>query len=615
MGIRGLTGFLSRHPKCPKSQMLYYDSKITVNDNQCEKLNVIMDGNGFVHYVMDNFNDWIPPEKRLIYHSGSCLFKDVVKFYYKMFSLAFNITMIFDSGLPASKLETIFERDSERLKDLITYNSEFLKGSTKERPRNLPPLLYPSVFDALRELGAPHQFAIEEADELIAALAYSNEAFVISNDSDFYVHNIKGYIPLNSLRIQFLDKSVWREKLEISRLISMEAKIFSCKSISSTFRFYDTNSFALTCSLAGNEVVPHYILDKVINKQRQILAHLGRNSNSRMPRSLKDKIHTLFYLFGSDKLKQDDILDILKNVCRLNLYELTHITDSVKLYSPNSVRTLNVDPTIWTSEKKSYPEELWIRSGFLLGRFCEIALLQYCRLCAGIEDISFESAFLTTNQIRKWIFFFSRNNLFHFESETILQSRRSHEKFIKEKIVIPKELEFLKICGHSLKEFNSLNFEGKFECFFKLLGISQVTKIQQAVILYCETLPWFAEHTNLSEIIEKSASKVSPDDFELKKHSSQEVLKLFHTSTEIQAITLEISNLFRSIFCPRSKEQNYTPSQVDILNEFLFNISNQFDAASFILTSLKIDFAASDVVRFNLSGTLSAADYLKAIVQ
>ena len=545
-----------------------------------------MDGNGFVHFAMDNYSKFIPKNMEIYCYSGSNLFKDVIKFYYRLFSKLFDLSIVFDSGVPHSKLDTIFERDTKRIFDLKQFNDEILatEGSTSSK-RLLPPLLYPSAFEALREENANVQFAIEEADDLIASIAFDKNSYVLSNDSDFYVCPIIGFIPFNHIDIQLEPAELWTDKMNPDRLITIQAAIYSNEQIRRGLNLQSQDLFSLTCSLIGNELVPFFIFDKIMRFEKNLYQYFQiRNYKYSQPYSLKDKIRRLFSLFSQlNDVKTQHLLRGLEDVLRLNQHELGLIVESMASYSPKPLQFASEKHQLYATTTDKSALHVYLRSGILAGHFAEIGFTQFCRSCSAFEDIKKESIFKSTEQIRMWLFVICKHFMFEFNDLTILTTRRQFDKLLKEDVFIPSVDDLSQHLGMEISKqsWHTLSFDIKLKIFTQLLGLNEANNLIDVVVDYCKINvkePELKQY--LKHII--GCYKVVPENIKIKEH--EDLLPLYHLSCEIQAIILEISNLAKAIFYNPTKT-TYTHEEAAFIMEF-GEVSDKFDPCGFVLKCL-----------------------------
>ncbi|XP_022808282.1 protein asteroid homolog 1-like [Stylophora pistillata] len=116
----------------------------------------------------------------------------VVSFFDALISYGVEPYVVFDGAYDDKKLETREKRAKDKVK-----TSNALSQSADDRLFLLPPLAKDVFVDALRNRGVKFAFSDREADREIASLANAWNCPVLSNDSDFFIFDIKaGYIPI-----------------------------------------------------------------------------------------------------------------------------------------------------------------------------------------------------------------------------------------------------------------------------------------------------------------------------------------------------------------------------------------------------------------------------------
>ncbi|XP_044185119.1 protein asteroid homolog 1-like [Acropora millepora] len=220
MGIRGLTHFVH------STKNLW-----TTIDLQDTKL--VIDGLALNCCLFENSG--------LDYRCGGQydeFYQAVVAFFVALKSSHVHCFVVFDGAIDPSgkKLETIKKRAEEGLETVHELSTSGDIDSLVSFP-----LLFTDVFkQALRDNGIPFAICDSEADSEIASLAAAWKCPVLSNDSDFFIFDIKGgYIPLSFLR--------WNSS-------RFTAKIYYRSKLASHFRIR-SNLLPLFASLAGNDYV------------------------------------------------------------------------------------------------------------------------------------------------------------------------------------------------------------------------------------------------------------------------------------------------------------------------------------------------------------------------
>eukprot|EP00835_Amoeboradix_gromovi_P000430 NODE_15_length_42055_cov_0.634117.p8 type:complete len:622 gc:universal NODE_15_length_42055_cov_0.634117:18531-20396(+) len=591
MGVRGLTGFIRTLKNCNRDEVVYFNNEIKINAVLSERLPTIMDGNAFTHFAMENFFSWINDDLKLFYYTGSNLFKDVVKFYYLALSKTFDLTIIFDAGIPESKLQTLYDREVERAKDLSKTNFKILSNSYKDIGfLQLPPLIYPSVYEALREVSAPIQFAIEEADDLIASLASIRSAYVLSNDSDFYVYPIKGFIPFMYLDIQTKNAETFLGKTNIDRLVSITANIYNIKSIQKSLKIESWNLYTLSCSFIGNDMTPHHFLDKFISSipelSRCFVVPYGKNYKKAV--FLKQKLYMVFgFMAKLQNIEWKILLDGLQNSLNLNQHEMDLLIESEISYSPKKLHIVSEKHSIYSTQPNPAFLDRFLRTGLLNGRITEIGTAQLCRCGVGLEDEKKPSIFDSSFKMQRWLFTICKYFLFGFKENSILVIKRELNKAKRYQTEIPSLKELSELVGIQLygDSWWALTFKQKNKIFSALLGVEEADNMMDFVMKYItrelrdqDMLP-FIKYV-------KDCYAIYPEDIVVKDHPN--LLPFYHMASEVQALLLEMFNLGRAVFYTTSKEK-YTETESRFILDLFTDISSFFDATHFVLKCIGMD--------------------------
>ncbi|XP_058943973.2 protein asteroid homolog 1 isoform X2 [Pocillopora verrucosa] len=159
----------------------------------------------------------------------------VVSFFDALVSNGVEAYVVFDGAHDPSdkKLETLKARAKERVE-----TSNALSKSANDRLFLLPLLARHVFLEALRNRGVKFVSSDSEADTEIASLAYVWNCPVLSNDSDFFIFDIKaGYVPLAFF--------TWNSSC-------LTVRVFHRQKLASHFRIR-AELIPLLASLAGND--------------------------------------------------------------------------------------------------------------------------------------------------------------------------------------------------------------------------------------------------------------------------------------------------------------------------------------------------------------------------
>ncbi|XP_062842131.1 protein asteroid homolog 1-like [Trichomycterus rosablanca] len=221
MGVRGLKSFIEKNDLL--EHRLFRDSK------------VIIDGANFCHALYhDNGLDQI--------HGGDYdAFMDVITQFFKNLDQC-NIKpyVVFDGGNDSSdkKLETLIQRSQDRI--------EKANAVSRGQEGTVLPILVEEVFQqTLQKLGVPSIQCLAEADWELAALANEWNCPVLSNDSDFYIFNIRGgVLPINHFQ--------WKNITNTTQSY-IPAMWFCCSNLRSVYNNMNESLLPLFSTILGND--------------------------------------------------------------------------------------------------------------------------------------------------------------------------------------------------------------------------------------------------------------------------------------------------------------------------------------------------------------------------
>ncbi|KAL9956446.1 hypothetical protein ACROYT_G037923 [Oculina patagonica] len=243
MGVRGLTSYID-------------DIETLWTQIELQDTKLIIDGSGLCNYLYRS-NGF---ECR---HGGQYdeFYNVVLSFFDALDSKGVESFVILDGAKDSSgkKLDT----DKKRAKRRIQTSHVLAENLTSADGDDfLLPLLSKLVFiQALRDRGIKFAVCDSEADAEIASLANAWNCPALSNDSDFFIYNIKaGYIPLSSLN--------WNS-------IRLTTKIFHRRKLATHLRI-DEELLPLFASLAGNDYVSAEALEPFFQALRRIHTSMGK---------------------------------------------------------------------------------------------------------------------------------------------------------------------------------------------------------------------------------------------------------------------------------------------------------------------------------------------------
>ena len=169
MGVKGLSSWVFTN--CPSLGTLVTPSKL------------IIDGNSFIHHLLHDAPDHVVMRLKLI------------QFISKLQDSDCSAIIVFDGLRPDSKTLTRVGRCQQ----LIYTLSDALTGRRRYGKPNpgLSPIIIPCCVQTFQSYNIPVHLSTQEADLEIAQLAREHDAFVVSNDSDFYILDTPGFIHLS----------------------------------------------------------------------------------------------------------------------------------------------------------------------------------------------------------------------------------------------------------------------------------------------------------------------------------------------------------------------------------------------------------------------------------
>ncbi|KAK8797082.1 hypothetical protein WA158_004292 [Blastocystis sp. Blastoise] len=224
MGIRGLTKFVS-------DNITKFSSK-----PRGISIPVIVDGNALKHFTYHHLDKSSP---------DSCdiaVYEYLYDFFMKLNHLKINVNCIlFDGMIVESKFNTILSRSKDTMKESIKYFNQF---DGQKSPTTFACNFQKVILQL--STASPFNFEVivssDDADKQIATYANKNKCYVISEDSDYYIYNIPGYIQLSSI-----SKLINRKNLERQSVYAYNSRLFA--------KYYNIHPWSLPLfgALAGTD--------------------------------------------------------------------------------------------------------------------------------------------------------------------------------------------------------------------------------------------------------------------------------------------------------------------------------------------------------------------------
>ncbi|KAL3858973.1 hypothetical protein ACJMK2_009218 [Sinanodonta woodiana] len=234
MGIRGLTAFIDNNPQF-------------LQDYKLRDTRVVIDGKNFYFFLYDFFN--------IACHYGgdyNVFCKRVRQVFSHFRTCNISPYLVFDGGYEPSdrKLATVLARASKR-RYIASFISHGGGGNI------LPLLTYEAFCNVVKEMDIPHVSCVYEADDQIAALANDWNCPVLSNDSDFYVFDLKGgFIPLDYIDFNLCSVKSHEDVGKSGESDHyLQVKIYHTDNLVKSFNGLDKTVLPLLATLLGNDYV------------------------------------------------------------------------------------------------------------------------------------------------------------------------------------------------------------------------------------------------------------------------------------------------------------------------------------------------------------------------
>lgn len=290
-------------------------------------------------------------------------YKTVRTFFRKLRQLRIDFDVIFDGiDCKSEKTATVCKRKEETYEQIRRHQ----RGRTVSTHSVLPLLAKLVFMDALQDEDVPFYIVDGEADAEIVAVANFYQCPVLSDDSDFYIFNIKGgYINLK----HFL------KTLESGTMV----RIYNVTSFAEQFNFQDFALRLLIPAILGNDFLePVTYQGPGLDNPKNII-----HSITQYPTTMK-------FL---DKLKDR----VLRNRIEKNLSKAAALYNVERVQNPED---LNTDTKL--------PLQGWIldryRKGCFTPQMVNAIATRKCILPVIVDDIMSESAHCISLRIRQFIY-------------------------------------------------------------------------------------------------------------------------------------------------------------------------------------------------------------------
>uniref|UniRef100_A0A2R5L4S6 Protein asteroid log 1 n=2 Tax=Ornithodoros turicata TaxID=34597 RepID=A0A2R5L4S6_9ACAR len=230
MGIYGLSSFFRQNPELSELKYLH-DTKL------------VIDGSNLVYMI------YLSSNLECVYGGDYDRYAEAIRDYFAIFKKCnIEVVVVFDGGydISNSKLKTCQQRMQQRL-SAAKHIAKTGCGS-----RKVLPILAHEVFkDIARELGIPIVQCHFEADEEIVAIANHLGSPVASQDSDFYIFDIKaGFI-----RLDFIAESVCTQVVNGAEVNCLSCQWYHIDNLLCHFPGFKHSLLPFFGTLLGNDFV------------------------------------------------------------------------------------------------------------------------------------------------------------------------------------------------------------------------------------------------------------------------------------------------------------------------------------------------------------------------
>ena len=288
------------------------------------------------------------------------------------------------------KTETILKRRNEVIKIIHKHTANTQKRNIEAVVDGVLPSLAIDVFMKLMiELNVTFIVADGEGDTVIYELANAYCCPVLSQDSDFFIYNLRGgYIPFNRFH--------WEAS-------PINAEVYHYQAFCEQFKFQDETLRLIIPAIAGNDFI--HAVDSP-----NFLGHIGREIEMDT-KGLHRLIGVIRYISLYKSL--DDFMSHIKSFSGLDSTEkerlYSNCLESQKTYNSDKVTSLeeiNANTELLAFNSESIPE--WMikqfRSGNLSNRIMESLVVGKCLLDIFVDNTAMSSCVLTSLQIRQFIY-------------------------------------------------------------------------------------------------------------------------------------------------------------------------------------------------------------------
>ncbi|ORX45954.1 hypothetical protein BCR36DRAFT_106603 [Piromyces finnis] len=443
MGVKNLTTYINKNIKLERQKWrvnksyyyslkrlnsskinrFYQTNKGKKDDDEPGNINIIVDSRSFCYFLGRQMNWFIYDNIRFL--------KFLRKYVLLLLSIENlnKIIFIFDGVVEIRKRIKRKSRQEERIKNIKKFYNKIQTKNYKNgallRPEvNLcaSQLLLNTFIQYLLNIEKlfPNKIEIvssvsKESDIYIAELANNINGYVISNDSDFYVYNIPGFIHLDSLKFpNFVNKNIYIEyELYTSDLLIDHLCI--SKEILPIFATLCSNDYLIVNNFQKFlDQVNHY------HVTQESTFHIKNEYFKKLVNFILDICDDLKIKFNNentDEFRQHQQMLIIEEIIKRKDKEINddveeefkdNLIFSVNEFNLLNIKEYNIDPNLVSSEiVESY------YSNNITTKLLKVIIDKRFRCNIYLENIDKVCCWNVTDDIRKQLYklLISRNNL------------------------------------------------------------------------------------------------------------------------------------------------------------------------------------------------------------
>lgn len=382
MGVRGLTSYVEGNHNF-------------FTDMRLRDCRLVIDGCSL--YFRLYFNSGLDQAKGGDYDMFAML---VQQFFAALAECNVHPFVVLDGGMDHmdKKFKTLQERTQNKIREAHSLS----RGSNG----CVLPLLSRVVFiQVLSQLGVPLVQCMTEADCEIASLAKHWHCPVLSNDSDFYIFDLRGgYLPLSFFE--------WNNVSGKTTERYIPARHFTVNRFCSHFNHMKKQLLPLFAVVAGNDYTPDKITEAFFIRAEFPTGRMsGRGSGPRLEGFL-----LWLSRFTTPVDAMEEVLEILGGQQKGNIrtqlsngiqdYQLPHTSSLAHYFTSPQPALPNTQGLSRSAVLASQPEWLLraVASGKLPSLVLDVLVLQKVLLIAQVENSQLPSSHLSSLSIRKTIY-------------------------------------------------------------------------------------------------------------------------------------------------------------------------------------------------------------------